>query len=103
MKSSIGNNSWARPSYEVKVRGTMHLWGSAGITKDILFEKPLVLHIHNDLFGEKITFGTRKASGAQEIIGTLQPGECVSIPLHDIAGVFASCEQDSTVSCLISD
>jgi hypothetical protein len=100
-KSSMVYNDWAQANYEVKVRGTMYLWGSAGITKDIVFEKPLVLHIRNDLFGEMITLGTRKASGVQEIIGTLQPGECVSLPLHDICGVFASCKQDSTVSCLI--
>lgn len=91
---------WIHPSYEVKIRGTMHLWGSAGITKDIVFDKPLVLHIHNDLFGEVISLGTQKA-GIQEALGTLQPGECVSIPLNNISGVFASCEKDSVVCCLI--
>lgn len=79
----------------------MHLWGSAGITKDIVFDKPVLLHIHNDLFGEVITFGTRKASGTQETIGTLKPGECVSIPIGGISGVFASCAQESIVCCLI--
>jgi hypothetical protein len=96
-----GYNRWTEPNYEVKVRGTMHLWGSAGITKDITFDKPLLLHIHNDLFGEVITFGMQKASGTKETIGTLQPGEFISIPLNDISGVFASCEQESTVCCLI--
>lgn len=79
----------------------MHLWGSAGITKDILFDKPLLLHIYNELFGEVITFGKQKASGTKEVIGTLQPGECVSIPLNDLSGVFATCVQESTVCCLI--
>ena len=79
----------------------MHLWGSAGITTDIKFDKPLLLHIYNELFGEVITFGTQKASGTQETLGTLKPGECVSIPLNSISGVFASCEQESTVCCLI--
>ena len=95
---------WTQPSYEVRVRGTpekaMYLWGSAGITKDIAFDKPLVLHIHNDLFGEVISLGTQKA-GAQEPLGTLRPGECVSIPLSSISGVFASCEKESAVCCLI--
>jgi hypothetical protein len=94
---------WIHPSYEVKVRGTtipMYLWGSAGITKDIVFDKPLVLHIHNDLFGEDISLGTQKA-GIQESLGTLKPGECVSIPLNSISGVFASCEKESAVCCLI--
>lgn len=76
------------------------LWGSAGITKDLVFEKPLVLHIHNDLFGVRISIGTRKA-GIEESLGTLDPGECVSIPLNNISGVFASCEKDSDVCCLI--
>ena len=79
----------------------MHLWGSAGITKDIPFDRPLLLHIHNDLFGEVITLGTQKAAGAKETLGTLQPGEFISIPLNDISGVFASCEQESIVCCLI--
>src|SRR2546423_10930129 len=93
-------NRWTQPSYEVKVRETMFLWGSAGITKDISFDKPLLLHIHNELFGEVITLGTQKASGTKEIIGTLKPGEFVSIPLNDLSGLFASCEKDSTVCCL---
>jgi hypothetical protein len=79
----------------------MHLWGSAGITKDLSFDKQLVLHIHNDLFGEHITFGTRKASGPPEPMGTLKAGEFISIPLNNISGVFASCAKESTVCCLI--
>lgn len=94
-------NQWTQPSYEIKVRGTMYLWGSDRITQNIVFDKPLLLHIHNDLFGEDITFGTQTASKTQETIGTLQPGECVSIPIHNISGVFASCALESTVCCLI--
>jgi hypothetical protein len=104
MGTSSGSYShWNQPSYEVKVRGERetHLWGSAGITNDITFDKPLLLHIHNDLFGEKITFGTRKASGTKETIGTLEPGECVSILIQGITGVFASCDKESNVCCLI--
>jgi hypothetical protein len=100
MRTSRAYGHWNQPSYEVKVRATMHLWGSAGITKDMVFDKQLVLHIHNDLFGEAITFGTQNASGSQEI-GTLNRGECVSIPLNNISGVFASCATESTVCCLI--
>ena len=93
---------WNQPSYEVKVRGTMHLWGSAGVTKDIVFDKQLVLHIQNDLFGEAISFGTQNASGTQEPLGTLQPGECVSIPLNNLSGIFATCVKESCVYCLIT-
>ena len=108
MRTSPSNgvySRWTEPSYEIKVRGTpdkpMHLWGSAGITKDITFDKPLLLHIHNDLFGEVITLGRQKAAGTPEIIGTLKPGEFVSIPLNDLSGVFASCDHESIVCCLI--
>jgi hypothetical protein len=106
--SSTGYNYWTEPSYEVKIRGPMRegdrvpfLWGSDGIKTDITFDKPLVLHIHNDLFGEVITFGTKNVSGTQETIGTLHPGEFVSIPLQGISGVFATCDKESTVCCLI--
>ena len=98
------HDRWAHPCYEVRVRGTIppaYLWGSAGITGNIKFSKPLLLHMHNDVFGEAVTFGTQVASGAQTTLGTLQPGECISIPMQDISGVFATCELESTVACLI--
>jgi hypothetical protein len=92
-------------SYEVRVRGTAvpkYLWGSAGVKpQNIIFDKPLILHIRNDIFGEKITFGTQVASGVQTPMGTLQPGECVSIPLQDLSGVYATCDLESDVACLI--
>jgi hypothetical protein len=97
---------WSRPSYEVRVRGTAvptYLWGSAGLTENIKFSKPLLLHIRNDLFGEAITFGTQVSSGTQTTIGTLQRGECVSIPVQDISGVFATCTLESVVACLIRE
>ena len=99
--SGMAYGRWTEPSYEIKVRGTMYLWGSDGITENIIFEKPLLLHIYNDLFGEKITLGKQKADKTKEIMGTLEPGEFVSISLNELSGVFASCEQESTVCCLI--
>jgi len=100
---------WSRASYAVRVRGslptspdTTYLWGSAGITKDITFSKPLLLHIRNDAFGEPVTFGT-VASGAQTKEGILRPGECVSIPVQGMSGVYATCELESTVICLIKE
>jgi hypothetical protein len=99
---------WVRP-YEIRVRGTLdlprYLWGSAGITKDISFDKPLVLHLRNDLFGVAITFGTEStASGTKTktIVGTLQPGESASIQVNNMSGVFATCEQESVVACVIN-
>jgi hypothetical protein len=98
-----GYDYWPHPSYEIKVRGTMYLWGSAGITQNITFSRQVLLHIRNDLFGEAITFGTQVSDGTQTTIGTLQPGECVSVPLQEISGVFATCELESNVCCLIKE
>ena len=28
-------DNWTQPSYEISVRGTVYLWGSAGVTKNI--------------------------------------------------------------------
>lgn len=94
---------WIHPAYEIRVRGTVFLWGSAGVSKNITFDKPLHFHIKNDVLGTAITFGTRLASGAQTAIGTLEPGECVSIPVQDISGVFADCASESMVCCIIRD
>jgi hypothetical protein len=91
---------WSHPSYEVRVRGTTFLWGSAGIGIDIVFEKPLVLHIRNDRFGEDVTLA-KVSSGASTTIGTLSPGECVSVPIQKMSGVYATCVHESTVACLI--
>jgi hypothetical protein len=88
-------------TYEVRVRGTVFLWGSAGITANTTFSKPLLLHVRNNLFGEVVTVGTQVAGGAQTALGTLQPGECLSIPIQNISGVFATCAVESNVNCLI--
>jgi hypothetical protein len=94
---------WVRPSYEIRVQGTMYLWGSAGITTNLSFAKPLVLHIRNDLFGEEISFGTQNAAKTQTPYGTLQPGECASIQLQDVTGVFAICATASIVACIVNE
>jgi hypothetical protein len=92
---------WDQPGYTVRVRGTAYLWGSAGITHNLNFDKPLLLHIHNDPLGEEVAFGTRVAAGTKTSFGTLQPGECVSIPLQNLTGVFATCAFESTVECMV--
>jgi len=96
---------WTQPSYEIRVRGTAspfkYLWGSAGITGDMAFDKPLHFHVRNDVFGEQITLWQVK-SGTSTEIGTLMPGECVTIPLKNVSsGVYATCELESNVACLI--
>jgi hypothetical protein len=109
-----------RPSYEVRVRGPGvgpgpwpwpgidFLWGGANISDPIPFAKPLILHLRNDIFGEDVTFGTLVGlltSGTQTQIGILQPGECVSIQVSNISGVYATCAAglDSVVACIITE
>jgi hypothetical protein len=93
---------WSRSTYKIRVRAGKNnfLWGSAGV-EDQTFASPLILHIRNDTFGVQITFGKQTAAGTQTTIGTLQPGECVSIPIDNICGVFATCANESIVSCRI--
>jgi hypothetical protein len=79
----------------------MYLWGSAGLTVNVSFDKPLILHIRNELFGELITLGTETANGVKTNLGALQPGECVSLPVQAVSGVFATCSLESTVECFI--
>lgn len=110
---TFATNEWSPFHYKVRVRPAIPpataqcLWGSAGLIQDITFPKPLILHISNDPFGEPVTFGTQVVSGpppsapTQTKIGTLQPGECVSIPLQGYSGVFATCAVESTVYCSI--
>jgi hypothetical protein len=94
---------WTHPNYQVRVRGTKYLWGSAGVIENIKFDKPILLHIRNDLFGEIVTLGTQVAAGTKTNIGTFHPGECLSIPLQNISGVFATCVLESNVCCLIKE
>lgn len=90
-------NAWHE--FRRKVNATVYLWGSAGLSEDMTFARPPILHIHNDLFGEEITINTRKANGTVDSLGTLEAGECISIAIDKICGVSASCAKESTVMC----
>jgi hypothetical protein len=98
---------WTRPNYERRVRGTpqtpTYLWGSAGITQNFSSTRPLILHIRNDTFGDQVTLGTQVASGTQTAYGSLQPAECISIPLEGLSGIFATCDTESVVACVITE
>jgi hypothetical protein len=90
-------------SYSVKVRTNKvrtkaYLWGSGGVATDLSI--PLLLVIHNDLWGDAVSLGSDDSTGAVSL-GTLQPGECWTIPLFGLRGVHATCDSDSTVSCMI--
>ena len=103
-------DNWTRPNYEVRVRApsptnpksSFFLWGSAGITTNINFDKPLILHLRNEIFGDEVSLGTQDASGAETQLGTLQPGECISLQLQNLTGLFATCGTESIVACLIT-
>jgi hypothetical protein len=101
MQTPLSDTSWTHPTYETRVRGAIFLWGSGGILANLKFDKPLLLSIRNDPFGESIALATVVAGGAQTTIGTLNPGQCVTLPLQNMIGVVASCAAESTVHCFI--
>jgi hypothetical protein len=88
-----------RYDYCVRVRGTAYLWGSSGLTLDMTFPSPLLLHISNDTFGEPVTLGTETVGAVPTTIGTLRPGEHVTIPIQGLSGVVAAASPHSTVTC----
>jgi hypothetical protein len=92
---------WNASTYSVKVRGLTYLWGSAGLTKDMKFEKALVLHIANDLAGEPVKIGVQIASGIKTEFGIIQPGERISVSVNDLSGIYADCTSESLVHCLL--
>jgi hypothetical protein len=115
---------WTHPSYERRVRGSRpptYLWGSDQIANNISFDKALIIHIRNDVFGQPIQLSTTTSvstsatsttaattTTAATLVGTLQPGECVSIPVQNISGVIAICTAtsdplESMVACIIRD
>lgn len=87
-------------SYKVRVRKKdTYLWGSSEINQDMTFPSPLLLHIRNDIFGEQISVVTATAEGTTNPLGNLQPGECLSIAIQKMSGVYATCKLESMVSC----
>jgi hypothetical protein len=85
-------------TYTVKVKSPTYLWGSGGVTGDL--SVPLVLTIHNDLWGDPIQLSS-DGGGNTTDLGTLQPGECWTIPLLGLHGVRATCEADSSLTCTL--
>lgn len=78
----------------------MYLWGSAGITVNMTFDKPLLLHIRNNVFGLPIELHTQTTSGTTTL-GTLKPGEALTIAIQNMSGVYANCTGESLVDCLL--
>ena len=92
---------WNTPTYSVKVRGLKYLWGSAGLTRDVIFEKAFILHIANDLSGEPVMIGMQVAAGTKTEFGTIQPGECISLSVNHISGIYADCNSESLIHCMM--
>jgi hypothetical protein len=86
-------------NYISRIRGTTYVWGSSGITKAL--EWPLLLVINNDLLGDSLTLSADTADAVPANYGTLQPGECWTLPLQGLRGVFATCTTDTTLACSI--
>ncbi len=86
--------------YRLRVRGTIYVWGSVDMSP-ITFPRPMLLYIHNDLFGEQITVGTQTSGGPLMPLGTLNPGELVTLPLQGYSGIYASCDLESNVRCTV--
>lgn len=89
--------------YRVKVRRRTFLWGGAEVIKKIDTDH-LFIHFRVDETGEQIRFGVLKEAGASpDELGSLRPGECYTLKLDGIIGVFASLDdpQDTYVDCAI--
>ncbi len=86
--------------YRIRVRGKIFLWGSEGITLNLLW--PMLLTVRVDQFGEQISLGSEAVGtpGFKDL-GTLNPGETYTIPLINLKGVFAQCALDSEVTCTL--
>lgn len=101
LKPGAQCDCWDVRSYSVLVRGLKFLWGSAGVTKDVNFEKAFIIHIANDLAGEPVTIGTQIAAGTKTELGTIDRGERISVSVNDISGIYADCSSESLVRCWI--
>lgn len=91
-----------RPRYEVRVRAKAFLWGSDKITRDLIFDRPLILHIRNDAVGVDMDIAMLSAGGTTTSVGGLRPGECVSVPIQKIMAVVATCNGETLAGCIIT-
>lgn len=85
--------------YVVNVREKTYVWGSDTINTDLSW--PLLLVINNDPIGDPVSLGSETADGGSADYGTLQPGQCWTIPLHGFRAVYAVCDTDTNLACSI--
>ncbi|TWG78961.1 hypothetical protein L602_000800000300 [Cupriavidus gilardii J11] len=86
-------------NYVVRVRGKTYAWGSSDIHIDL--EYPLLLVINNDALGDPVELRSENVAGGVTALGTLQPGECWTLPLRGLRGVSAICSTDTSLACSI--
>lgn len=84
--------------YPVRVRGKVYVWGSADLNASLPLQ--LVLVINNNGFGDVARIASESPAGTVPI-GTLQPGECWTLPLQGLHRVTATCDTDTTLMCAI--
>ena len=84
---------------KVKLNEITYLWGGKEVKEPSTTKFHLFFHVDDN--GERIKFGTAKVKDKDPDLhemGILNPGECFSIPLNNLIGVYASCtEQEHTV------
>ena len=102
--SSTGDEGFAIstvPHFAVPVRQTTYLWGSASLTADASFDHAPTLHIRNARHGNAVSINTTTVQGANTLIATLQPGECLSLEIQKISGITATCASETLVHCIL--
>jgi hypothetical protein len=75
------------------------MWGSDGLGVNLAW--PLLLVINNDGLGDPVALGSEAAGAGGQSFGSLDPGQCWTVPLQGLRAVFATCETDTTLSCSI--
>ena len=86
-------------NYIVKVRGKTYIWGSSDLK--IGLKLPLILAIQNDALGDPVEVTSEKTTGNPLVLGTIQPGQCWTLPLEGLRGVSVTCPTDTTLACSI--
>lgn len=86
--------------YIVRVKDKVYVWGSNDFKGSSSL--PLVLIMNNDPHGDHVEVSSESSTGVTTPLGTLQPGQCWSLPLSGLRAVVATCTTDTTLACAIS-
>ena len=86
------------PEKGARHRSPTFLWGSSQISEQT-FDKPLILHIHNDTFGDNYHIRHPNVLETKHKIGTLKPGSASPLPVQTIWASTQHVAFRSTVTC----